>query len=65
MPFEKDVTIGQRKRVSRIDVAKLNRLYDCGPDFYLGDELVQEHELDMHNEVNFKSLRSLLTQTTV
>ncbi|XP_059490854.1 zinc metalloproteinase nas-14-like, partial [Neocloeon triangulifer] len=42
VPRKAGVEIGQRIKVSKIDVAKLNRLYECGREFYRGDELVEE-----------------------
>lgn len=36
--------MGQRIRFSKVDIAKLNRLYKCPVAYYLGDDL-QEQDL--------------------
>ncbi|XP_022191285.1 low choriolytic enzyme-like [Nilaparvata lugens] len=45
VPFDKEASImmGQRIRFSNVDIAKLNRLYNCPTGiYYLGDNLVEQ-----------------------
>ncbi|KAG8223194.1 hypothetical protein J437_LFUL000360 [Ladona fulva] len=39
VPHDESAVIGQRVRYSRGDLAKLNRLYECGAEYYTGNDL--------------------------
>ncbi|KAF4533462.1 hypothetical protein B566_EDAN001191 [Ephemera danica] len=59
IPLQEGVTIGQRERFSDLDLAKLNRLYECEAEYYRGDDyLITEKAEDVtkDNEVPSKRL---------
>ena len=60
--------MGQRIRFSRVDIAKLNRLYNCPVNYYKGDDVVNKPSviagvkkggLDVDNELNAISSSAL------
>lgn len=70
---DKNITgkIGQRKRFSKIDVAKLNRLYNCSSIFYKAEEFYISNSVhseypnigDLFEPAMFKEINSSVTTT--
>jgi hypothetical protein len=61
VPLKDGVFIGQRERFSQLDLAKLNRLYDCGPEYYRGDDVSTESTT---SEPSSTTISLSTTQTT-
>nr|CAD7452540.1 unnamed protein product [Timema tahoe] len=55
--------IGQRKRYSEIDLAKLNRMYNCGPEYYSGTD-IDAKKKDAGSTTNNKTAGNAASSST-
>jgi hypothetical protein len=48
--------MGQRLRFSKVDIAKLNRMYDCPPKYYVGNDIEGIHATisEYNNTINYQ-----------
>nr|CAD7259436.1 unnamed protein product [Timema shepardi] len=55
--------IGQRKRYSEIDLAKLNRMYNCGPEYYSGTD-IDAKKKDAGSTISNKTMGNAASSST-